>query len=172
MCNQSVTGGPEQVLLWPGGSGGTRRKHRPGGPEIRRKHRFSEMGGGRPWPPPSPRRSQRLMIPRGPAGPPGQGTSWPLRRSSIHGDWPPVPEWLPGMFTAENAEMKNGKRQTKFKMGETPFPPLSEKKGRIDSHLQLRLALCALRFALCGYIPNSFSFSAVGIPSSFHPRYS
>ena len=90
--NHSVTGGPEQVLLWPGGSGGARRKHRPGGPETRRKHRFSEMGDGRPWPPPSPRRSQRLMIPSGPAGPPGQGPSWPLRRSSIHGDRPPVTE--------------------------------------------------------------------------------
>ena len=28
--NPSVTGGAEQVLLWPGGSGGTRRKHRSG----------------------------------------------------------------------------------------------------------------------------------------------
>jgi hypothetical protein len=28
--NHSVTGGPEQVLLGPGGSGGMRRKHRPG----------------------------------------------------------------------------------------------------------------------------------------------
>ena len=157
-------------MLGPGGSGGTRRKHRPGCSEIRRKHRFSEMGGGRPWPPPSPRRSQRLMIPRGPAGPPGQGTSWPLRRSSIHGDWPPVPEWLPGMFTAENAEMKNGKRQTKFKIGETPFPPLSEKE-RADG-FALAVTLSAMRSALCGYNPNSFSFSAVGIPSSFHPRYS
>jgi len=45
ISNPSVTGGPEQVLLGPGGSGGTRRKHRPGGPETRRKHRFSERGG-------------------------------------------------------------------------------------------------------------------------------
>jgi hypothetical protein len=28
--NPSVTGGAEQILLWPGGSGGSRRKHRPG----------------------------------------------------------------------------------------------------------------------------------------------
>jgi len=34
--------------------------------------------------PPSPRRSQRLMIPTNRLNPPGQGTSWPLRRSSIH----------------------------------------------------------------------------------------
>ena len=92
--NHSVTSGPEPVLLGPGVSGGTRRKHRPGGSETRRKHRFSEMGGGRPWPPPSPRRSQRLMITSGPAGPPGQGASCPLRRSSTHSDWSPVTEGL------------------------------------------------------------------------------
>jgi len=64
--NHSVTGGPEQVLLWPGGSGGARRKHRPGWPETRRKHRFSERGGWRPWPPalspkiPAPYDSKRI----------------------------------------------------------------------------------------------------------------
>ena len=31
-CNPSVKRGGVQALLWPGGSGGTRRKHRPGGP--------------------------------------------------------------------------------------------------------------------------------------------
>jgi len=35
-CNPSVRGGPVQVLLWPGGSGGTRGKHRLGGVETRR----------------------------------------------------------------------------------------------------------------------------------------
>jgi len=41
--------------------------------------------------PPSPRRSHAYDSQRT-GRPPGQGTSWPLRRSSIHSDWPPVTE--------------------------------------------------------------------------------
>jgi hypothetical protein len=81
-------------LLWPGGPGGTRRKHRPGWAETQRKHRISAEGCGRPWPPPPPRRNHRLMVPSGPTGPPGRGISWPLRRTFIRCRWPHVTEGL------------------------------------------------------------------------------
>jgi len=61
-------------------------------PRLEENTASPKWGAGGLGPRPSPPRSQRLMIPSGPAGPPGRGTSWPLRRSSIHSDWPPVTE--------------------------------------------------------------------------------
>ena len=76
-CNPSVTGGPEQTLLGPGGSGGTCRKHRPGQAGNQAPSSVSAKGGGRPWPPPPPRRNQRSWFPAGRPGPPGPGSSRP-----------------------------------------------------------------------------------------------
>ncbi len=88
--NPSVTGGPRQVLLWPGGPGGTRRKHRPGWAENRRKHRISAEGGGRPWPPPPPRRNHRLVVPSGPTEPPGRGARIPRLQAPSFNLVPPI----------------------------------------------------------------------------------
>ena len=94
--NPSMKRGGVQVLLWPGGSGGTRGKHRPGSAELGEPTQPPPEEAGRPWPPPPPRRNQRLVIPSGPSGPPGYGIYLRLRRTMIRRVWPPVTDWLPG----------------------------------------------------------------------------
>ena len=44
------------------------------------------------------------MVPSGPSGPPGPGTSLPLRRTLIHNGWPPMTEGLHAAICARGAK--------------------------------------------------------------------
>jgi hypothetical protein len=112
--NHSVTGGSEQTLLGPGGSGGTRRKHRPGQAGNQAPNSVSAKGGGRPWPP--PRRNQRLG-PKRAVRAPGPGHLSAECPSAIHNDRPPVTEGLQGNSSGNSsAEHKPGSPPSSAKL--------------------------------------------------------
>jgi hypothetical protein len=81
-------------LLRPGGAGGPRRKHRPGQAETHTGSFASAERGGRPWPPPLPRRNHRLGSERT-ARTPGPGHLFDDPRPVFQSSPPPVTEELP-----------------------------------------------------------------------------
>jgi len=92
--NPSVTGAPVQTLLWPGGSGGARRKHRPGVGRDSKKTLFIR-NGRREALAPAPLREE-ITASWFQASRPGPQARDLLAegRSFIHSERPPVTEWL------------------------------------------------------------------------------
>src|SRR5512139_966094 len=86
--------GGQQALLLAWGFGRYAPEASVGMAEIRRNLWDFDIRGGRPCPPPPPRRNQCLMVPSGPSGHPVHGTYLQLRQASIRSAWPPVTEGL------------------------------------------------------------------------------
>lgn len=97
-------------------------------PEARGTDGTSAGGGGKPWPPPHPRRNQRLMVPSGPDRRSGRGTSSLSPQTFVGRGLPPVTEGH-GCPSRENRCKPTGFRERKNHDSRTPPEPSSRGGG-------------------------------------------